>query len=56
MKVGDIIEWKGLNRILRGEIISVSSEMGQFLCRLDNGKTFPPDDLLSAKTARIIEA
>ena len=53
MKEGDIIEWRGLNKTYWGKVIR--NESGEFVCQLDNGKTFPLKDLQFAKSAKLIE-
>lgn len=53
MKEGDIIEWRAVNKTIRGKVIR--SESGEFVCQLDNGKTFPLKDLRLAKSAKLIE-
>ena len=53
MKEGDIIEWRGLNKTYRG--MDLLHESGEFVCQLDNGKTFPLKDLRYAKSAKLIE-
>ena len=53
MKEGDIIEWRGLNKTYQGKVIR--NESGEFVCQLDNGKTFPLKDLQFAKSAKLIE-
>ena len=53
MKEGDIIEWRGLNKINRGKVIRNKS--GEIVCQMDNGKTFPLKDLRFAKSAKLIE-
>lgn len=58
MKVGDIIEWRGVNRVHRGKVIKnniSSSEDEVYLCLLDNGKVFPLKDLRHSKSAKLIE-
>ena len=58
MKVGDIIEWRGVNRVHRGKVIKnniSSSEDEVYFCRLDNGKVFPLKDLRHSKSAKLIE-
>lgn len=61
MKTGDIIEWRGVNRVHRGMVIinsnnNINSPYDVVnLCRLDNGKVFPLNDLLKSKSAKIIE-
>lgn len=61
MKAGDIIEWKGKNGLIRGRVILTKTLIDQqdgieeFICRMDNGKVFPLNDLLLSKSARIIE-
>ena len=53
MKEGDIIEWRGLNKTYRGKVIR--NESGEFVCQLDNRKTFSLKDLRFAKSAKLIE-
>ena len=53
MKEGDIIEWRGLNKTYRGKVIRNRSR--EFVCQMDNGKTFPLKDLQFAKSAKLIE-
>ena len=53
MKEGDIIEWKGVNKTNRGKVIR--NESGEFVCQMDNGKTFPLKDLQFAKSAKLIQ-
>ena len=53
MKEGDIIEWRGVNKTYRGKVIR--DESGEFVCQMDNGKTFPFKDLRYAKSAKLIE-
>ena len=53
MKEGDIIEWRAVNKIHRGKVIR--NESGEFVCQLDNGKTFSLKDLRFAKSAKLIE-
>ena len=53
MKEGDIIDWSGLNKTYWGKVIL--NESGEFVCQLDNGKTFPLKDLRYAKSAKLIE-
>lgn len=57
MKEGDIIEWRGANRIYRGKVIKsdTSSDSEGFIVRLDNGKTFPLKDLRHSRSAKLIE-
>ena len=43
MKEGDIIEWRGVNKTIRGKVIK--DEKGDFVCQLDNGCIFPLKDL-----------
>lgn len=52
MKEGDIIEWKGVNKVMTGQVIKVANE---FVCQLDNGKTFSLNDLRHSKSAKLIE-
>ncbi len=53
MKEGDIIEWRGANRIHWGKVIR--GESGEFVCQLKTGKIFPLKDLRYAKSAKLIE-
>ena len=53
MKEGDIIEWRGLNKTIRGKVIRDKS--GEFVCQLETGKIFPLKDLRFAKSANLIE-
>ena len=53
MKEGDIIEWRGLNKTYRGNVIL--NESGEFVCQLDNGKTFLLQDFRYAKSVKLIE-
>ena len=53
MKEGDIIEWRGVNKTIRGKVIK--DEKGDFVCQLDNGCIFPLKDLRYAKSAKLIE-
>ena len=55
MKPGDIIEWRGANRIHRGKVIKSDTSSEGFIVRLDNGRIFPFKDLRFAKSARLIE-
>lgn len=53
MKEGDIIEWRGVNKTYRGKVIR--NESGEFVCQLDNGKTFPLKDLRYTKYAKLTQ-
>lgn len=53
MKEGDIIEWKGVNKVMTGRIIEVVAN--EFVCQLDNGCTFSLNDLRHSKSAKLIE-
>ena len=55
MKEGDIIEWRGANRIHRGKVIKSDTSSEGFIVRLDNGKTFPLKDLRHSRSAKLIE-
>ena len=55
MKEGDIIEWRGANRIHRGKVIKSDTSSEEFIVLLDNGKTFPLKDLRDSKSIRLIE-
>ena len=39
MKEGDIIEWRGANRIHRGKVIKSDISSEGFIVSLENGKT-----------------
>lgn len=54
MKAGDIIEWRGVNKVLRGVI--TESENGRFHVKMDNGHTFPLNDLCHSMSAKLIES
>ena len=53
MKEGDIIEWRGANKTYRGKVIR--NESGEFVCQLDNGKTFPLKDIRHSRSAKLIQ-
>ena len=53
MKEGDIIEWRGVNKTIRGKVIK--DEKGDFVCQLDNGCIFPLKDLRYTKSAKLIQ-
>ena len=55
MKEGDIIEWRGANRIHRGKVIKSDTSSEGFIVRLDNGKPFPLKDLRQSRSAELIE-
>ena len=61
MKPGDIIEWKGVNKVHIGKVIvnpnceNPSSVDEAYLCQMDNGKTFSLADLRYGKSTRLIE-
>ena len=55
MKEGDIIEWKGANRIHLGKVIKSDISPEGFIVRLDNGCTFHLKDLRYARSAKLIE-
>ena len=55
MKEGDIIEWKGVNRIHRGKIIKFDTGTEGYLVKLDNGCTFPLKALRRSRSAKLIE-
>ena len=55
MKEGDIIEWKGANRIHRGKVIKSDISPEGYIVKLDNGCTFQLKDLRYARTAKLIE-
>ena len=53
MKEGDIIEWRGVNKTIRGKVIK--DEKGDFVCQLDNGRIFPLKDLRYSRSAKLFE-
>ena len=61
MKSGDIIEWRGVNKVQRGKVIvnpnceNPSSVDEAYLCQMDNGCIFPLKDLRYARSAKLIE-
>lgn len=55
MKEGDIIEWRGANRMHRGKVIKSDISSEGFIVRLDNGKNFSLKDLRYSKSIRLIE-
>ena len=55
MKEGDIIEWRGANRIHRGKVIKSDTSSEVLIVRLDNGKTCRLKDLRYGKSTRLIE-
>ena len=55
MKEGDIIEWRGANRIQRGKVIKSDISPEGFIVKLDNGCTFQLKDLRYARSAKLIE-
>lgn len=50
-KEGDIIEWRGVNKIHQGKVILKDGEM---LCIMENGKAFPLKDLRFSRSAKLI--
>ena len=55
MKEGDIIEWRGVNKTIRGKVIKSDISSEGVIVLLDNGKTFPLKDLRYSKSIRLIE-
>ena len=53
MKEGDIIEWRGVNKTIRGKMIRNESE--DFVCQMDNGCIFPLKDLRHSRSAKLFE-
>lgn len=53
MKEGDIIEWRGVNKVHHGTV--TKSENGEFYVRMDDGHTFSLSDLRYGKSSRLIE-
>lgn len=54
MKEGDIIEWRGVNKIHQGKVIKCDTDPEGFIVQLDNGCTFPLKDLRRARSAKLI--
>lgn len=46
MQAGDIIEWRGVNTLHIGTV--TQSEEGELVVIMQNGKSFPLDNLLGA--------
>ena len=55
MKPGDIIEWRGVNKTIRGKVIKSDISPEGFVVKLDNGCTFQLKDLRYARFAKLIE-
>ena len=55
MKEGDIIEWRGVNKIYHGKVIKSDISPEGFIVSLDNGCTFKLKDLRFAKSAKLIQ-
>ena len=55
MKEGDIIEWRGANRIHRGKVIKSDISPEGFIVKLDNICTFQLKHLRYARSAKLIE-
>ena len=53
MRIGDIIEWVGVNRVHRGRI--AQSEKGDILVLQDNGCSFPLESLLGSKSVKVCQ-
>lgn len=53
MKEGDIIEWRGANKTIRGKVIK--NEKGDFVWQLDNGCIVPLKDLRHSRFAKLFE-
>lgn len=51
MKKGDIVEWRGVDRVHRGRV--TQSEDGETLVLMDNGHTFSLDDLRFSSSLRV---
>lgn len=52
MKQGDIIEWKGVNITHRGVV--AMSEDGTLYVKMDNGHSFPFNDISHSKSLKVI--
>ena len=55
MKEGDIIEWKGVNRIHRGKVVRCETNTEGYIIRMDNGCTFQLKDIRRSRSAKLIE-
>ena len=55
MKEGDIIEWRGVNKTIRGRVIKSDTDSEGYLVKLDNGCTFPLKALRRSRSAKLIE-
>lgn len=53
MKEGDIITWRGVNKMQSGVV--AKDEKGEFFCLMPNGCSFRLADLRYSKTAKLIE-
>ena len=53
MKEGDIIEWRGVNKTIRGKVIK--DEKGDFVWQLDNGRIFPIKDLRHSRYEKLFD-
>lgn len=53
MKPGDIIEWRGLNKVHQGVV--VLDEDGTFLVKTKDGHTFSLNDLRYGKESKLIQ-
>ena len=55
MKEGDIIEWRGVNKIHRGNVVRCETNPEGYIIRMDNGCTFQLKDIRRARSAKLIE-
>lgn len=55
MKEGDIIEWKGVNKIHRGKVVRCATNPEGYIIRMDNGYTFQLKDIRRSRSAKLIE-
>lgn len=53
MKEGDIVEWRGVNKVCTGRI--VKRENGEFVAYTDQTHFFPLKDIRFSKSFKLIE-
>ena len=55
MKEGDIIEWRCVNKTIRGKVIKSDTDSEGYLDKMDNGSTYSLKALRRTRTAKQIE-
>ena len=55
MKEGDIIEWRGVNKIHRGKVVRCATNPEGYIIRMGNGCTFQLKDIRRSRSAKLIE-